>query len=120
MRQLAAAASLSVGLLLLCAATQGPPSKIFPPLPAAQSAANWKDGYFVINGKPTFINSGSIHYARAPPAMANQSSSSNAGTTPSTRADHRTFAVRRLRLGFKDRMACVAGTQQPSRFRQER
>ena len=27
---------------------------------------SWKDGYFIINGKPTFISSGSIHYARVP------------------------------------------------------
>ena len=39
---------------------------IFPPLPAAQSAEHWEKGYFVFNGKPTFVNSGSIHYARVP------------------------------------------------------
>ena len=41
-------------------------SDIFPPLPAAQSADHWENGYFVLNGKPTFVNSGSIHYARVP------------------------------------------------------
>ena len=41
-------------------------SDIFPPLPAAQSADHWENGYFVFNGKPTFVNSGSIHYARVP------------------------------------------------------
>ena len=40
--------------------------EIFPPKAAAQDAIHWKDGYFVINGKPTFISSGSIHYARVP------------------------------------------------------
>jgi beta-galactosidase len=66
-RQVAAAASLSVGLLLLCTATQAvPPAEIFPPKATAQDAVHWKNGYFVINGKPTFISSGSIHYARVP------------------------------------------------------
>ncbi len=40
--------------------------QIFPPAPAAANAIHWKDGYFSINGKPTFISSGSIHYARVP------------------------------------------------------
>jgi beta-galactosidase len=40
--------------------------EIFPPKPAAESAIHWKDGYFYIDGKPTFISSGSIHYARVP------------------------------------------------------
>jgi beta-galactosidase len=39
---------------------------IYPPTPAAQNAINWKDGYFSINGKPTFITSGEMHYARIP------------------------------------------------------
>ncbi len=39
---------------------------IFPALPAARDAVNWKNGYFWINGKPTLIRSGSIHYARVP------------------------------------------------------
>ncbi len=39
---------------------------MFPPDPAAASAINWKDGYFVINGKPTFLTSGEMHYARIP------------------------------------------------------
>jgi beta-galactosidase len=41
-------------------------NEIFPPESAAQSSDHWKNGYFVINGKPVFINSGSIHYARVP------------------------------------------------------
>ena len=40
--------------------------EIFPPAAAAQSAIHWKDGYFYINGEPTIIRSGSIHYARVP------------------------------------------------------
>jgi beta-galactosidase len=40
--------------------------EIFPPAPAARSAIHWENGYFVINGEPTFISSGSIHYARVP------------------------------------------------------
>jgi beta-galactosidase len=39
---------------------------MFPPKPAAQEAIHWDNGYFVINGKTTFISSGSIHYARVP------------------------------------------------------
>jgi beta-galactosidase len=39
---------------------------IYPPTPAAQSVINWKDGYFYINGKPTFLTSGEMHYARIP------------------------------------------------------
>ena len=39
---------------------------IFPAELAAQSSDHWENGYFVINGKPVFINSGSIHYARVP------------------------------------------------------
>ncbi len=48
------------------AADQGAPGEIFPPKPTAKQAIHWKDGYFSINGKPTFISSGSIHYARVP------------------------------------------------------
>ncbi len=44
----------------------GKRDEIFPPMPAAEKAVHWKDGYFVINGKPIFIRSGSIHYARVP------------------------------------------------------
>lgn len=67
LRQLTAATTLSLSLLLLCnAAAQAAPNEIFPALPAAQSAVNWKDGYFYINGQPTIIRSGSIHYARVP------------------------------------------------------
>ena len=40
--------------------------EIFPPAAAAQAAIHWQDGYFMIDGRPTFISSGSIHYARVP------------------------------------------------------
>ena len=39
---------------------------MFPSKAAAQDAIHWDNGYFVIDGKPTFISSGSIHYARVP------------------------------------------------------
>ena len=60
---------LAVVLLLTHAAqaaAQGRGSDIFPPKAAARDAVHWQDGYFVLNGKPTFISSGSIHYARVP------------------------------------------------------
>ena len=60
---------LAAVLLLTHAAqatAQGSADEIFPPKATAQDAIHWKDGYFVINGKPTFISSGSIHYARVP------------------------------------------------------
>jgi beta-galactosidase len=41
-------------------------NEIFPAEPAAQKADHWENGYFVLNGQPVFINSGSIHYARVP------------------------------------------------------
>ena len=41
-------------------------SEIFPSVGAAQEKIGWKDGYFVIDGKPTFITAGEMHYARIP------------------------------------------------------
>ena len=41
-------------------------SEIFPSEPAAEKMIAWKDGYFIINGKPTFISSGEMHYSRIP------------------------------------------------------
>ena len=55
-----------LGLGLLFPGLARANSEIFPPLPAAQNADHWDNGYFVLNGQPTFINSGSIHYARVP------------------------------------------------------
>ena len=65
MRQLIAAITLALGLLL-CNTAKASPNEIFPALPAAQDAIHWKDGYFYINGQPTIIRSGSVHYARVP------------------------------------------------------
>ena len=41
---------------------------IFPAsTPGAAEAIHWSgDGYFVVNGQPTFLSSGEIHYARVP------------------------------------------------------
>ena len=39
---------------------------MFPALPAAASSIGWQGNYFVVNGKPTILWSGSIHYARIP------------------------------------------------------
>jgi beta-galactosidase len=62
--------SLVLFLALLALAIAAPRasanSEIFPPLPPAESAIHWKDGYFIINGQPTFITSGEMHYARIP------------------------------------------------------
>ena len=44
----------------------GESGEIFPPTPAAAKAVHWEDGYFYLNGQPTIIRSGSIHYARVP------------------------------------------------------
>jgi beta-galactosidase len=43
--------------------------EIFPAEPAAAHAIQWKDGYFQINGVPTFLTSGEMHYARIPRAL---------------------------------------------------
>jgi beta-galactosidase len=51
---------------MACASVADGSDEIFPPTVAAQNAVNWKDGYFYIDGKPTIIRSGSIHYARVP------------------------------------------------------
>ena len=62
---------LLLSLILLLPATVGlrevsANSEIFPAEPAAKAAVDWKGGYFVINGKPTFLTSGEMHYARIP------------------------------------------------------
>jgi beta-galactosidase len=41
-------------------------SEIYPATPAAENAITWKNGYFYINDKPTFLTSGEMHYARIP------------------------------------------------------
>lgn len=42
---------------------------IFPATGAAKKDINWKDGYFYINGKPTFLTAGEMHYSRIPREM---------------------------------------------------
>jgi beta-galactosidase len=67
MTSLSSEACLAITLLaLLCLRTASANSEIFPAEPAAKSAIDWKEGYFVINGKPTFLTSGEMHYARIP------------------------------------------------------
>jgi beta-galactosidase len=68
MRNLSVSLSLTlVSLLcLVCPFSIRANGEIYPPEPAAQSAIDWKDGYFLINGKPAFITSGEMHYARIP------------------------------------------------------
>jgi beta-galactosidase len=39
---------------------------MFPSQTAAAASIGWKNNYFTINGKPTVINAGEIHYARVP------------------------------------------------------
>jgi hypothetical protein len=41
-------------------------SEIYPATPSAENAITWKDGYFYISGKPTFLTSGEMHYAHIP------------------------------------------------------
>ena len=54
---------------LLCLATLGSAlanSEIFPATGAARDKIGWNNGYFMIDGKPVFITSGEMHYARIP------------------------------------------------------
>ena len=39
---------------------------MFPPQPPAARSIGWQGNYFVVNGKPTVLWSGSMHYARIP------------------------------------------------------
>jgi len=41
-------------------------NEVFPATDAARGAVSWEKGYFRINGKPTFIAAGEMHYARIP------------------------------------------------------
>jgi beta-galactosidase len=66
MRSLVPLRFLLLPLFLSLTAWAGPNADIFPPTPAAAGAINWKDGYFLINGQPTYITSGEMHYARIP------------------------------------------------------
>ena len=42
---------------------------MYPPAPAAQAAIRVDGQGFTINGQPTYVASGSIHYARVPRAL---------------------------------------------------
>lgn len=63
--------SILLGGLLLLAAPYFAQANddLFPPLPAAQPFIHFDGKGFVINGKRTFLVSGSIHYARVPRAL---------------------------------------------------
>ena len=54
--------TLFLALLLLAQRARAEPGArgdgMFPPKAAAQDAIHWDNGYFVIDGKPTFISSG--------------------------------------------------------------
>jgi beta-galactosidase len=57
-------------LLLLAIVALEFPAKandeIFPATGSAAQAITWKNGSFVVNGKPVFLASGEVHYARVP------------------------------------------------------
>jgi len=68
-RHAAAITSLLAAVWLSAASTAfGAADGIFPAsTPEAANAIHWSDnGYFVVNGRPTFLSSGEIHYARVP------------------------------------------------------
>lgn len=52
--------------ILAATAPAGKNDSIFPPAPAARDAIHFDGKGFVVKGKRTFINSGSIHYPRVP------------------------------------------------------
>jgi beta-galactosidase len=53
------------GSLALCSTARANDA-MFPAQSAAAASIAWKNNYFTINGKPTVINAGEIHYARVP------------------------------------------------------
>jgi beta-galactosidase len=58
-----------LGWVLSLVAASAPASAndaMFPAQPAAASSMGWQGNYFVVKGKPTYLSSGSIHYARIP------------------------------------------------------
>ncbi len=57
---------LIVSLLFISVLGARANSEMFPSIGAAVGRIGWKDGYFIINGKPTYLSSGEIHYARVP------------------------------------------------------
>lgn len=55
-----------LGGSLAVSATSLANDALFPAQTAAASSIGWKNNYFTVNGKPTVINAGEIHYARVP------------------------------------------------------
>ena len=55
----------SSAAMALCAQAQAN-DQMFAPQPAAASSINWQGNYFAVKGAPTFIWSGSMHFARLP------------------------------------------------------
>ena len=68
MRNIQIASLLATACLFTTTSAFGAADGIFPAsTPEAAKAFHWSDdGYFVVNGQPTFISSGEIHYARVP------------------------------------------------------
>ena len=56
---------VSSAVMALCARAHAN-DQMFAPQPAAASSINWQDNYFAVKGAPTFIWSGSMHFARLP------------------------------------------------------
>ena len=56
---------LGAAVLALCMQSKAN-DFMFPALPAAANNVGWQGNYFVVNGRPTILWSGSIHYARIP------------------------------------------------------
>lgn len=57
----------AAGLLALSSAFAN--NDIFPAQPAAEEAITWRNGNFLVDGNPTFLASGEIHYARVPKGL---------------------------------------------------
>jgi len=66
LRQVAVAV-LAASLLLTGSASAN--DSIFPARPAAAARIGWQNGFFVVDGKPTILSAGEIHYARVPRAL---------------------------------------------------
>lgn len=56
---------VSSAVMALCAQAHAN-DQMFAPQPAAASSINWQGNYFTVKGAPTFIWSGSMHFARLP------------------------------------------------------
>ena len=58
--------TLAILLTLSIASAAAANDEMYPPAPAAQKAIRVDGRGFTINGQPTYVASGSIHYARVP------------------------------------------------------